>query len=166
MPSRVITAQLLSRDAITAVIHRYAEAIDERSTELLLSCFADDATVEYAGIGEPLAPRQVAEMMVAEEGRARGVPGLDAIAVSTHIMSAIVIDFDGDGASARCTGMVYLGGTSDDSIVLVRSLRYVDRFVQTANGWRIQRREHRLRWSAEFPARAEASASWNPDSHK
>ena len=163
LPSLDATTELLSRQRICEVIHRYAEAVDERSPERLLSCFTTDATISYNGMGGALSPHAVAEIMSAEGGFARNVPGLDEIAISTHVMSGIIVEFTDEGAKARCTGLAYLGGRrAGEHVMLVHGIRYFDDFVQTADGWRIQHRVHRLEWGFDAPPGPDRLARWNP----
>ena len=125
------------RLAIEDVIIRYATAVDTKDDELLAACFTDDATASFAGV--PAGPGGAA--IVAFLASLRGV----LVIGSTHRFSNIVVNLDGDEADVQSSAVVY-GVRGEPLQLRLRGIRYQDRFVRTAMGWRIARRVHSPAW--------------------
>ena len=125
------------RFAIQDVIIRYATAVDSKDDEMLASCFTDDATASFAGV--PAGPGGAA--IVAFLASLRGV----VVIGSTHRFGNIVVTLDGDEADVQSSAVVY-GVRGEPLQVRLRGIRDPDRFVRTAQGWRIARRVHSPSW--------------------
>ncbi len=70
---------------------------------------------------------------------------------STHLMTNVTVDLDGDSARADTKAVAYL--TNEDAgTVVVRGLRYSDECVRDESGWRLRRRLHRAEWQYQVPA--------------
>jgi ketosteroid isomerase-like protein len=125
------------RREIEDVIVRYANACDFQDDEMLGSCFTDDATASFAGV--PVGPGGAA--IVAFLASMRGMP----IIGSMHRFGNVVVNIDGDEADVQSRAVVY-GVRGDPQQLRLRGISYHDRFVRTAAGWRIARREHSPSW--------------------
>jgi hypothetical protein len=73
-----------------------------------------------------------------------------------HLMGNHDVTLDGD----RATGVVYcvahhLSLHDDGARDTVMTVRYVDRYLRTADGWRIEQRTINVDWEEERPASAE-----------
>ena len=122
---------------IEDVIIRYANAVDFQDDELLESCFTDDATASFAGV--PAGPGGAA--IVAFLVSLRGAPVIG----STHRFGNVVVTLRGDEADVQSRAVVY-GVRGEPLSLRMRGITYHDRFVRTADGWRIARRVHAPSW--------------------
>lgn len=116
--------------AIQQVFARYAHCIDDRRFDDLNSVFTPDARASYSG-GPWLEglPAIVAH-----------ISPISNFAASLHFMGNSVIDVDGDTATGDTRSITQL--VTADGVTNVRTLRYRDRLVRTAAGWRIVERAH------------------------
>ncbi|MGY1616141.1 nuclear transport factor 2 family protein [Geodermatophilus sp. SYSU D00691] len=134
---------LLDERAIAAVCVRYATAIDDRDWARLRSCFVPDAVGVYHP-GRPLHGRAAIEAAI----RTAVAP----LTRTQHLVTNVEVDVDGDGAAARCSlhaQHVRAGVPGGEQYVIAG--RYVDRFVRTADGWRIAHRVLERWWTAGNP---------------
>lgn len=138
--------RLVDRAAVREVIEGYMSAVDRCDYAAIAACFTDDADLRYDA--EPsrfTGGHEVAEWMRT----------YDHLPNHTHTVSNCDIVVTGDEASAETFGFAVLAvGSSGPGSVLVIGLRYVDHLVRTAEGWRIDKRTHSLKW--QFNAAAEA----------
>lgn len=117
--------------AITAVLLRYATAIDRRDWALFHSCFAADLEADYPGFGH----WHDAEAITAFMAQAHA-----ALGPTLHRLSNIVIEGEGDEAIAQSYVDALLMPGEADGQVHQAAGRYEDRLVRTAAGWKISRR--------------------------
>ena len=130
-------SDLLDRMDIADLLTRYGVAIDSRQWDLLDTVFTPDATVDYSSSGAPKCTfAEIKEWFKAFLGR---FPMNQHMTLNSHVV------LNGDEATGRTyffnpnsfpdeTGtprMIFVGGF------------YNDRFVRTADGWRIAEREGR-----------------------
>jgi len=135
----------LSVEAIRTLQYRYARALDDRDVEGVVAYFTRDADVAVEGAEEPITDLRAFFAGLAGEGK------LNLGEVSTHVMANVLVELDGDRATAQTDGVVHLlrGG-----IVLVRGVRYSDVCACTGAGWLIARRRHQALWQFNVPAAA------------
>ncbi|MGE3621998.1 MAG: nuclear transport factor 2 family protein [Acidimicrobiia bacterium] len=143
----------MSADALRAVadrleiiqkMHDYAFAIDDRDWDLLASVFLPDAVMD-----------------VDRHGTKEGFPAILAtisqvtseLDLTHHIVgNASVLTLDGDEATTRCylwAQHVLRGTPGGDNYVV--GGQYRDRFVRTAQGWRIAHRTLTGLWTDGNP---------------
>jgi 3-phenylpropionate/cinnamic acid dioxygenase small subunit len=139
-----VLQRLLDERSIIDVCVRYATAIDDRDWDRLRSCFLPDAV----GVYHP-------------ERQLRGYPAIDdairtavtPLTRTQHLVTNPEIDLDGDEAASRCylhAQHVRAGVPGGEQFVIAG--RYSDRFVRTAEGWRIRERRLDRWWTAGNPA--------------
>ena len=134
--------QLADRRALVDLTIAYSYALDDRRFDDLDDVFLPAATAE---LGRPLEGRDA----IKDRIRDALVP-LDA---SQHLVATHQVRLDGD----RATGCCYLqaqhvrAGTDGGSLFMVGG-RYEDRYVRTADGWRIARRALVVLWTDGNPA--------------
>jgi ketosteroid isomerase-like protein len=142
--------------AIEQVVYRYAHGIDARDLEMVLSCFTDDAEVDYDGRIQRRGAAELRELFGGPTERRRassGMVGLDTVERTTHHMTNVLIELDGEHAAVQTTALAFLAGRRDGSEVVVqRGLRYVDQFVRRDGNWAIEHRVHSMVWSSAVPA--------------
>lgn len=126
------------RDIIATTI-RYAYALDDRRFEDLRTVFTAEAT---ADLRSPLL--EGVDAIIARIRQA-----IERFEITQHITSTHQVLLDGDQATCRC----YLQSQhvrSDEAGThhLLIAGRYDDRFVRTAEGWRIAHRTLHVMWTA------------------
>jgi ketosteroid isomerase-like protein len=138
--------ELLDKQAITEVIHRYAQAIDRRDTDLLASIFTSDAVLHYgAGLFEGPASVLVENWRIG-----RPSPFL----MTHHQVGNILIRLQGGDRASAITYLTAVHRALRDGRILdewVRA-RYLDRLVKRAGEWRFAERTLVYDWSHVAPA--------------
>ena len=135
------------RAELIDLVSRYAAAVDRRDIEQVVACFTDDAHVEFDGGAEVVDGRPALEAFFEAAFRR---PRMGTTGASTHLMSNVLVDVDGDLAHAETQAVAYLASDSRQTVI-VRGLRYSDDCVRGDDGWRVRRRVHRALWQAEIP---------------
>ena len=125
--------QLADRQAIVAVIDRYATSLDAKDYARFRTCFSDDAIVHY---GEALTPDEAAAY-------AEGV--LSRYAHTQHLLGNYDIKLDGDRASAHT--YVQASHVSDEGTIWVMGGTYIDRFERREGEWKIVELTLEGKWS-------------------
>jgi hypothetical protein len=121
-------AELIARQEITDVLHRYCRAVDRRDPDLLRSAYWEDAEDDHGVYRGPV------------DGLVSFMEG-DGLAVIHHAISNILIEVDGDHARVEC----YLDAVhrrEDDTGAWDEAVkgRYLDRFERRDGAWRIAHR--------------------------
>lgn len=112
---------------ITALLHRYARAVDTKDWDLYRSVFTADAHIDYSSAGAIAGGREQVTDRLAQ--------GFAAIPMSMHYITNIESRIDGD--TARVRAMFYnpmrLPGMTDLSYC---GGYYHHELVRTGDGWR------------------------------
>ena len=114
--------------AITALLYRYARAVDTKDWELYRSVFTDDAHIDYSSAGATVGTRdEVAEWMSVNFG---------TVPMSMHYITNVEI-LESDGQTATVRAMYYnpmlLPGMAEMSYC---GGVYHHELVRTPEGWR------------------------------
>lgn len=117
--------------AVTAVLLRYATALDTRDWPLFRSCFTEDVEADYTGFGRWRGPREITEFM--REAHLDVGPTL-------HRITNISIWWDDDDARSRCYVDAVLMPMQAGGPVQRGIGWYDDRLARTSEGWKISRR--------------------------
>jgi 3-phenylpropionate/cinnamic acid dioxygenase small subunit len=134
--------------AITALLHRYARAVDAKDWDLYRSVFTEDAYIDYSSAGVPAGDRDAVTDWLAK--------GFGVIEMSMHYITNIeLLEYDGDTATVRA--MFYnpmkLPGMADLSYC---GGYYHHELVRTGDGWKsLHLREENV-WFTNRPAAVEA----------
>jgi hypothetical protein len=143
--------ELLDRQAITDVLHRYAEGMGTQDSAKVIGCFTDDAFIDYGFA--TVQGRAEMEAFFGFGSSGKGPIGLDHTTSRLQILPSIAITLRGDEADVRSQGLSAYGGWRDgEARVVMRSLAYDDELVRDAEGWRIRRRIHLPGWQVDVPA--------------
>ncbi|MFZ4518123.1 MAG: nuclear transport factor 2 family protein [Microthrixaceae bacterium] len=119
--------------AIRDLVARVARLADSDDVEAYVALFTDDASWEMPGAER----RGHADIRAgAEERRAAGVVGPGTH--SRHVVGTVVVDLDGDRATAASTWQFYVDTATAPRLVLMGT--YDDTFARTPDGWRLARR--------------------------
>lgn len=146
-------------EAVREVLARYMVAIDDMiagdpdGLDVVMSCFAPDATLHYPGA----VARGTEEMRDMFTGTTpRDDPAFDGftrLPVSTHAMLTMHAVVEDDAADTRLSATANLCGVRDGTeIVMVRGLRYLDHLEKGSEGWSITERHLVVDWQYEVPA--------------
>lgn len=128
VPHRETFQDVSDELAITALLHRYARAVDAKDWDLYRSVFTEDAMIDYTSAGAIVGIRdEVTDWLAA---------GFGAIPMSMHYITNIeIIDTDGD--TARVRAMFYnpmqLPGMNDLSCC---GGYYHHELIRTPGGWK------------------------------
>jgi len=130
----------IDRAEITALLHRYARAIDSRNLDDLRHVFTPDAAIEYTmDRGTKLDLPKVIPWLRET---------LRIFRQTAHVISDPVIDLAGDTAHSTCRLVashiqVELDGRER---TVVEGGAYTDEHVRTPAGWRIRARRLARHW--------------------
>jgi hypothetical protein len=154
----VIRTGLNDTDAaqIADLVEQYGIAFDTADRELILSCFSDDAHLNYLNGQKIVTGIEAIQQEMFHFGAGwQPLAQAGRILFSDHRfrVDRLLGRPDGD-VDGRVSGVVHLvteraGHTS----LAIRGVRYTDRYARTTTGWRIAERRHEQLWQADVPAR-------------
>lgn len=136
MPDQVGEAlrDVIDRQAITAVLHAYARALDSRDWVLLASLFTPDAVVDYSAEGGPVCHGSDAVVADCQAD----FEGLEA---TQHLIGNVTVTVVGDRADATCyVHAWHYSGAARGGTTLLLVGGYTDQLVRTDGTWKIARR--------------------------
>jgi ketosteroid isomerase-like protein len=130
--------ELADRLDITAVLNRYAIAIDARDWDLFRTVFTEDVVADYGAHGRWDGIDHFVEVW--EPIHRRWVS-------TQHIITNHHIELDGDRARTRSyvNALLVAAGTPGGDSATIRGY-YDDELVRQADGWRIQHRRFHPFW--------------------
>jgi len=137
-PAAGALQDLLDRAEIRRIVDKYMSALDRRDYAGIAACFTKDADIQY-----DLKPwRFKGGKELADQARL-----IEQFTATTHAVSNIDIEIDGDTARLHMQGMAtLLSGRHDSGRILVRGIHYEDSLVRSESGWLIARRIHKPTW--------------------
>ncbi len=127
--------QLEDQEQIRLVLVQYGEYLDSRNYKGYASLFARDG-VWTGGFGSATGPAEIEAML--EKNLAKSEPGY-INKTSFHLMTTMVVEVDGDKATAR-SRYTFFTATTDNKPAVNLAGRYVDEFVREDSKWKIKRR--------------------------
>jgi SnoaL-like domain len=141
------------RMALRRIVDAYAHHVDRREHAQTAALFTDDgALLIYDGQPNGQAPTRE------RHGRAqieRGMAGLDRYLATTHFIGQHTADLADAATTATsetyCLAHHISRTDSGGRTNYVMSIRYLDAFVKTEEGWRISERRLVLDWSETRP---------------
>lgn len=129
---------LLDRLEIHDLVTRYYCAADQRDFAAFLSCFVPGTHVDYSEVLPVSSAQAVEEVTAVIEAAMAAV-----FSNTQHFMGNHTVSIDGDSASGETYCLAihqYIDPSQDQDQRPVSALRYLDRFVRTEDGWRIEHR--------------------------
>jgi hypothetical protein len=125
--------------AIRALAYRYAEAIDTNRGDLLAELFTADGAIE-APNGRFAGHEALRQLPVAMQQRYRK---------TFHAVLNQTTAIDGDQASATtyCIARHLLPAPAENALCYEMTLRYADRLMRDAQGWRFVHRLLMVDWT-------------------
>jgi 3-phenylpropionate/cinnamic acid dioxygenase small subunit len=147
MPHRWgVTDNLADRLGISEVLDDYARGIDSRDWDLVLSCFTDDAVLDYTAFGGPKGPAQEVVDWIAGN--------VANFVMTQHHITNRHITLDSDDAVCVSELFAPMGMASNQPgklTILWTGGAYNDRFARTPDGWKIVSRVFEKAWMASGP---------------
>lgn len=142
--------ELLDERQIHQLLMRYCRGVDRCDLALIQACYAEDAEDDHGSWRQSGA-------RIAEEIVRRVQPGS---ARAMHFVGNVLIEVQGDQAWSE-SYLLAFRATSQQEVhsLRTRAVRFVDRLVRGAQGWKIQQRLVVDEWSqveAEIQAMPEA----------
>jgi len=137
--------EISDRFEIQDLLTRYADAIDRKDWDLLDQVYTPDADIDYTAFAGIAGKYPEIKAWLAKS--------LDPIPAFQHMNANMDIKIDGDTATGRimCFNPMVLPGEVDPPIVCFNGLWYIDRYVRTADGWRIADRNEERAYAHNFP---------------
>jgi len=137
---------LADRLALADLAAAYARAADRRDPEGSAATFTEDGLLAIYH-GQPGAEPPTMERR-GREAIAKAMVGLNRYTETTHLVGQQLVQIEGD----RATGETYclahhLSGEGSQRIIYIMSIRYLDVFARTAEGWRIAERRLAVDWT-------------------
>jgi ketosteroid isomerase-like protein len=133
---------LLDRDALRRLVERYATAVDHRDVASAAGCFVPEGRLR---VGDD-APLEGRDAIVSALGR------LSRYEVTAHLLGHSNHVVDGDRAtgesSCRAHHVYEDAGVRRDWVM---TIRYLDRYVRSTEGWRIEHRHLVVEWLEDRP---------------
>jgi ketosteroid isomerase-like protein len=145
--------RLDDRSLLVELQSRYARFIDDGDLEGVVGCFTEDAVADYDDGAVRLRGQDQLRRFFAAAFEDLVGPRHPC----SHLVGGLTVELDGDSAGTETSAVAYL--TRSPGLLLVRGLRYSDKLLRGADGWRIARRRHYALWQVEMPASSGAQAS-------
>jgi hypothetical protein len=141
---------LADRVAIVDLLTQYWMNVDRRIWPPVKEIFVPGTLVDYSAL------MPIGNAVAAEEVVDRIAEAIEIYAVTVHNMGNCEVFVDGDTARAESVIVahhVYADPTRQGGRLPVAGLRYRDRLVRTAAGWRVEHRIATTDWRAWWESR-------------
>ena len=141
---------VIDRTAIVELLTQYWMHVDRRDWEPVKGIFVPGTLVDYSDL-LPIGDAVAAEAVVDRIAEA-----IQIYAVTVHNMGNCEVVIDGDAATAESVIVahhVYADPERQGGKLPVAGLRYRDRLVRTAAGWRVEHRRATTDWRAWWEPR-------------
>jgi ketosteroid isomerase-like protein len=128
-------AQLLDREAIKELTHRYGLALDTFDLDATVDTWVPDGVFDCTefGLGRLEGHDQIREFFRHNQ---------DVMADQMHLITSHVIEFDGPDEAHGTSYLLQDGHTNDGARIHCLVLNR-DRYVRTSDGWRVAERSIR-----------------------
>jgi hypothetical protein len=126
--------RLSDRLEINDLLHRYAHAVDRKDWDLYAQCFTADAHIDYSSSGGVAGPFPDVAAWIAKT--------MEIFSMTQHFVTNSLVTIDGDHATGRAyfyNPMILAGQDRGVQYMIVGGY-YNDRYMRTADGWRIAER--------------------------
>jgi hypothetical protein len=128
---------------LRALNERYFHALDQRDLDAVGECFAEDAVSVYLGGDWEFTGR---------DALVEGLAVIKSFASTIHVPTTMSFAADGEGATGTVFAIAYIAmGVGEAAKVVVRGLRYSDRYACEDAVWRISWRRQDPLWQYEVP---------------
>ena len=139
---------IADEQALLRLAERYAQAVDRRDADTLVSVFAEDGIIARPGL--------VWQGHEKLRGIIARLNTLYRTTLHTVRNQAVVVDGDTAQGETYSVAMHMLNSSDGSRKRMDMGIRYQDSFVRQAEGWRFARRELIVDWveTTELPAEA------------
>jgi uncharacterized protein (TIGR02246 family) len=131
-------ALVVNRLAISDLVHAYCQGVDRRDPEAVARLFTADGT--FIAYAEPGATEPTSR----SEGRAEITKAIGMARYykrTTHTVGNHMAVVDGDRATGETRVVAYhVLGDAGAETLMIWHIRYLDAYVRSAEGWRINER--------------------------
>ena len=137
--------EMSDRFELQDLCFQYADIIDRCAFDELKNVFTHNAHIDYSAMGG-----SVGNLNETIEFLKMALPGFSAF---QHLNANLQFTIDGDTATGRIMCFNPMEITVDNNNVhsFMLGLWYVDKYVRTADGWRIQERSEEKSWMLNEP---------------
>lgn len=144
--------QLSDRMEIQDLINEYAAAIDQKEFDRLDQVFTADAHIDYTAMGGEKGRYAEVKQFLRDT-----LPGLVDY---YHLVGNIQIDLGDDRAAGRvmCFNPMGIPVPGKPAHMMFLGLYYLDEYVRTDAGWRIERRTEERSWGHNVPSSIDTGA--------
>ena len=139
-------AEWSDREALADLMAAYAHAVDRRQIDDIVALFTDTGRLAiYDGQPGSAPPRTE---RFGRPAIATAMAVLDRFDTTTHFLGQQQVSIEGDRAHGETYCLAHhLSGAPPDRTVMVMSIRYLDQFARTPEGWRISERVLAVDWT-------------------
>ncbi len=146
-------SELWDKQEITEVIYKFARALDRVDGDLMKSTYWEEAIEEHQ---DPIFPDLFAWNDNAHAFVPIAMKGFEALEISQHRISNVLIELDGDTAKAEAYVYAYHVAKDEEGIEHEGILggRHLFNFVKKGDVWKIQHRNTLFDWNRNNKATA------------
>jgi hypothetical protein len=142
--------ELSDRAELRDLVQAYAHNVDRRQHDATAALFSEDSHFLIHD-GDPASHPVRWE----SHGRAdigQRLRGVDRYAVTTHFLGQHSVVIDGDDATGETYCLAHhVTEEEHGRTMMIMSIRYLDRYVRTSDGWRFETRRLAADWSVSYP---------------
>ncbi len=137
--------EVSDRFEVQDLLADYAHAIDQKNWDALDDIFTDDAVIDYTVMGGPRGSLPEIKKFLAE--------AMTIFPHTQHLVANMQIRLDGDTGTGRimCLNPQTMDMGEGKRHVFLLGLWYVDKYVRTPKGWRIEERVEEKSWGLNLP---------------
>jgi hypothetical protein len=150
-PLMTLDPQVLSDKAeLRDLVQAYAHTVDRRQQDQTAALFVENShfLIHY---GDP-ETTPVGWESHGREQIERSMHGVDRYVVTTHFIGQHSVEIDGDEATGETYCLAHhVTQEEDGQTMMIMSIRYLDRYVRTGDGWRFQTRRLAADWRVTYP---------------
>jgi ketosteroid isomerase-like protein len=138
--------ELSDKLEIQELAYAYAEAIDQKDFDRLDDIFTPDAQIDYSAMGGANGRYPEVKKFLQDS--------LPMFNDYYHLVANLLIKLDGDTATGRVMCFNPMGMPVPDKPpqMMFLGLFYIDKYVRTAQGWRISERAEERSWDYNVPS--------------
>lgn len=144
---------LMDRVSIEDIHTQYFQGLDQQDAEKVRSCFDKNVEMVYDKLPSVRGVDAFMKEIIGPffESTRTANPRYGQVRISNHFMGNLRFNLlQADQAETETYVLsMSVRGIDGKDLVFVRSLRYLDRFRRTSEGWRITKRVQALDWSSE-----------------
>ncbi len=139
-----------ARSALRGLAELYARGCDRRRPADVAALFVPDGRIAIFN-GDPEAGGQLQGELTGRDEIERRLGKLSRYEATTHFLGQQHIDALDDDAGTAATETYCLAHHIGSGVDHIMSIRYLDRFERTGEGWRFRERRLAVDWTLDIP---------------